>query len=90
MARYIREVKDYNGVLLSREESGEPFPRITQCGDWYQPGFERLMVRHVRQLQSRDGGEQTTYTILTVGPPFVMPASDDRLGYGSSRSGHVR
>jgi hypothetical protein len=79
MARYIREVRDYNGALLSREESSQPFPRIAECGDWYQPGFSRLVVRHVRQLTSRDEPEPAIHTIVTVGPPFAMPESP-RLG----------
>ena len=74
MARYIREVRDYNGNLVSQEESLQPLPRITQGEDWYQPGFRRLVVRHVRQVHSA-GAEPTVQTIVTVGPPLEAPRS---------------
>jgi hypothetical protein len=85
MARYIREVKDYNGTLLSREESSNPFPRVTECSDWYQPGLGRLVIRHIRQLHGREDAEPTIKTIVTVGPPFVLPSSD-RIGHGLLRA----
>jgi hypothetical protein len=85
MARYIREVRDYNGALLSREESSQPFPRTTECGDWYQPGHGKLVVRHVRQLSSRDEAGPAIHTIVTVGPPFVVPQAP-RLGFRSHGS----
>jgi len=85
MARYIREVKDYNGTLLSHEESSDPFPRVTECSDWYHPGLGRLVIRHIRQLHAREDSEPTIKTIVTVGPPFVLPNSD-RTGLGSLRA----
>ena len=75
MARYIREVRDYNGKLVSHEESPQPLPRVTQGQDWYQPGYERLVVRHVRQVDFPGAEEPTVQTIVTVGPPLSVPRS---------------
>jgi hypothetical protein len=73
MARYIREVRDFNGTLLSTEEASQPFPRLSEGGEWYQPGNGRLVVRHVRQVQSSGEDGPIVQTIVTVGPPFVIP-----------------
>lgn len=75
MARYIREVRDYNGKLVSQEESGQPLPRVTQGEEWYQPGYERLIVKHVRQVDLPGTEEPTVQTIVTVGPPLATPRS---------------
>lgn len=75
MARYIRDVRDYNGKLVSHEESMRPLPRVTQGQDWYQPGYERLVVKHVRQVDLREADEPTVQTIVTVGPPLIAPRS---------------
>jgi hypothetical protein len=89
MARYIREVRDFNGTVLSLEESVERFPKIAQGEDWYQPGFERLVVRHVREMYSVGEEGSTHRTIATVGPPFVIPHSI-RIRPGSSRPAGFR
>lgn len=75
MARYIREVRDHNGNLVAQEESLRPLPRVTQGQDWYQPGYERLIVKHVRQVDLQGTDEPTVQTIVTVGPPLAAPRS---------------
>jgi hypothetical protein len=73
MARYIRKVRDFNGNTVSHEDSHQPLPRVTQGQDWYQPGYERPVVRHVRQVDFRQAGEPTVQTIVTVGLPISVP-----------------